>query len=71
MQLSQRPAIFKAASNLFLNEYILDEDEDVRIFLKYLTGNWFEGYNYPNNVGSTSNNNDNKSVNDLIKREDT
>jgi hypothetical protein len=63
LQLSQTPAIFKAASKLFLNEYILDEDEDVRIFIKYfkdnwidINSNWFEGYNHPNNAGSTSNN---------------
>jgi uncharacterized protein YneR len=78
LQLSQTPAIFKAASKLFLNEYILDEDEDVRIFIKYfkdnwidINSNWFEGYNHPNNAGSTSNNNGNESVNGLIKREDT
>jgi hypothetical protein len=59
-----------------LNEYILDED--VRIFIKYFkdnwinnNSNWFEGYNHPNNAGSTFNNNGNESVNGLIKREDT
>ncbi len=59
-----------------MNEYILDED--VRIFIKYFkdnwinnNSNWFEGYNHPNNAGSTFNNNGNESVNGLIKREDT
>ena len=33
--------------------------------------NWFEGYNHPNDAGSTSNNNGNESVNGVIKREDT
>jgi hypothetical protein len=36
-----------------------------------INSHWYEGYNNPNNAGSTSNNNGNESINGLIKREDT
>jgi len=78
LQLSQTPAIFFAATKLFLNQYYDDEDEDVSDFLEYfksewidINSHWYEGYNNPNNAGSTSNNNGNESINGLIKREDT
>ena len=58
LQLCQTPDIFQAATKLFLNEYLLDVDEDVRIFINYfkenwldINSNWFEGYNHPNNAG--------------------
>ena len=51
LQLCQTPDIFKAATKLFLNEYLFDVDEDVRIFINYFKENWHEGYNHPNNAG--------------------
>ena len=58
--MSQIPSIFHAAYKLFINEWLEDEDEDVEIFIKYFKAewidinyNWFEGFNHPNDAGTT------------------
>ena len=53
MQLCQTPAIFEAATKLFLKEWANDQDNDVVVFIAYfkkelldINYNWFEGYNH-------------------------
>ena len=78
LQVCQTPEIFKAASALFIELWGDDEDEAVKIFIKYfkdnwlvINCNWFESYNHPNNAGSCSSNNGNEAINGVIKRQDT
>jgi hypothetical protein len=77
LQLCQTPAIFKSASNLFLQKWRDEQqnDEQVLEFLKYFekewlieNPNWFEGYSHPKNVAAPSTNNGNESINGLIKK---
>ncbi len=51
MQLCQTPAIFEAATKLFLKEWANDQDNDVVVFIAYfkkewldINYNWFEGH---------------------------
>ena len=78
LQVCQTPKIFKAASALFILLCEADEDHEVVNFIKDFKAewiiqnfNWFEGYNYQNNAGYLSNNNNNEACNGVIKSEDT
>jgi hypothetical protein len=78
LQLSQTPDIFKAASALFVEKYLADDDERVVSFIEDFSkewidqnNTWYESYNHPNNAGSCSTNNGNESINKVIKLQDT